>query len=197
MANFDSEFFGLVFPGFQVTQKIHAQNSHPELSTFLSNFTFLNPKFIHGDFLLTGEINFYLSESYRFRFQVMNHQTYLNYLSPSGAAPVPGNISARIRPERSPPPSPRKLSLNLIGHPFGNNATSSRCCSQPIGSPQSPRQSDRAKRRSAARAPRSPPGKPIITKDTQRSGQERRRRWLQMNIWNLLFHTRFSNGRAN
>ena len=55
MANFDSEFFGLVFPGFQATQKIHAQNSRPELSAFLSNFTFLNQKFIHGDFLLTGE----------------------------------------------------------------------------------------------------------------------------------------------
>ena len=54
-ANFDSEFFGLVFPGVQVTQKIHAQSSRPELSAFLSNFTFLNPKFIHGDFLLTGE----------------------------------------------------------------------------------------------------------------------------------------------
>ena len=57
MANFDSEFFGLVFPGFQATQKIHAQNSRPELSAFLSNFTFLNTKFIHGDFLLTGETN--------------------------------------------------------------------------------------------------------------------------------------------
>ena len=55
MANFDSEFFGLVFPGLQATQKIHAQNSRPELSAFFSNFTFLNPKFIHGDFLLTGE----------------------------------------------------------------------------------------------------------------------------------------------
>ena len=53
MANFDS----LVFPGFQATQKIHAQNSRPELLAFLSNFTFLNPKFIHGDFLLTGETN--------------------------------------------------------------------------------------------------------------------------------------------
>ena len=57
MANFDSEFFGLVFPGLQATQKIHTQSSRPELSTFLSNFTFLNPKFIHGDFLLTGETN--------------------------------------------------------------------------------------------------------------------------------------------
>ena len=55
--NFDGEFFGLVFPGFQATQKIQAQNSHPELSAFLSNVTFLNPKFIHGDFLLTGETN--------------------------------------------------------------------------------------------------------------------------------------------
>ena len=55
MANFDSEFFGLVFPGLQATQKIHAQNSRPELSAFLSNFTFSNPKFIHADFLLPGE----------------------------------------------------------------------------------------------------------------------------------------------
>ena len=55
MANFDCEFLGLVSPGLQATQKIHAQNSRPELSAFLSNFTFLNPKFIHGDFLLAGE----------------------------------------------------------------------------------------------------------------------------------------------
>ena len=55
MANFDSEFSGLVFPGFQATQKLHAQTSRPELSACLSSFTFLNPKFIHGDFLLTGE----------------------------------------------------------------------------------------------------------------------------------------------
>ena len=57
MANFDS----LVFPGLQVTQKIHAQNSRPELSAFLSNFTFVNPKFTHGDFLLTGETKIYRS----------------------------------------------------------------------------------------------------------------------------------------
>ena len=63
MANLDSEFFGLVFPGFQATQKIHPQNSRPELSAFLSNFTFLNPKFIHGDFLLTGETNIFLREA--------------------------------------------------------------------------------------------------------------------------------------
>ena len=54
-ANFDGEFFGLVFPGLQATQKIHAQNSRPELSAFISNFTLLNPKFIHGDFLLARE----------------------------------------------------------------------------------------------------------------------------------------------
>ena len=59
MANFDSEFFSLAFPGFQATQKIHARNSRPELWAFLSNFTFLNPKFIHGDFLLTGETKIY------------------------------------------------------------------------------------------------------------------------------------------
>ena len=47
----------MFFPGLQATQKIHAQNSRLELSAFLSNFTFLNPKFIHGDFLLTGEAN--------------------------------------------------------------------------------------------------------------------------------------------
>ena len=61
MANFDSDFFGLLFPGFQATQKIHAQNSRPELSAFLSNFTFFNPKFIHGDFLLTGETKIFRS----------------------------------------------------------------------------------------------------------------------------------------
>ena len=50
-----ANFSALFFPGFQATQKIHAQTSRPELSACLSNFTFLNPKFIHGDFLLTGE----------------------------------------------------------------------------------------------------------------------------------------------
>ena len=45
-ANFDSEFFGLVFPGFQATQKIHAQNSRPELLAVLSNFHFLEPKIL-------------------------------------------------------------------------------------------------------------------------------------------------------
>ena len=67
-ANFDSELFGLRFPGFQATQKIHAQNSRPELSAVLSNFTFWNPKFIHGDFLLTGETN-------KYKLQVRNGQS--------------------------------------------------------------------------------------------------------------------------
>ena len=57
MANFDSEFFSLVFSRVSGHPKIHAQNSRPELSALLSNFTFLNPKFIHGDFPLTGETN--------------------------------------------------------------------------------------------------------------------------------------------
>ena len=30
MANFDSDIFGLVFPGFEAAQKIHAPNSRPE-----------------------------------------------------------------------------------------------------------------------------------------------------------------------
>ena len=38
-------------------KKNHAQNSRPELSASLSNFTLLNPKCIQGDFLLTGETN--------------------------------------------------------------------------------------------------------------------------------------------
>ena len=59
MANFDCKIVGLVFLGLQATQKIHALNSRPELSAFLSNFTFLNPKFIHGDFLLTGRPTFF------------------------------------------------------------------------------------------------------------------------------------------
>ena len=50
-----AKLFGLAFPRFQATQRIHAQNPRPELSGFLSNFAFLNPKFIHGDFLLAGE----------------------------------------------------------------------------------------------------------------------------------------------
>ena len=62
MANFDSELFGPVFPGFQATHKIHAHNSPPELSAFLSNFTFLNPRFIHGDFLLSPETNKFVFE---------------------------------------------------------------------------------------------------------------------------------------
>ena len=45
MANFD----GLAFAGFQAPQK-----SRPKFPAFLSNFTFLNPKCCHADFLLTG-----------------------------------------------------------------------------------------------------------------------------------------------
>ena len=55
MANFDSDFFGLVFPWFQATQKIHAQNSRPELSAFLSNFTFFEPKIYSRRFSAYGE----------------------------------------------------------------------------------------------------------------------------------------------
>ena len=56
MANFDSDFFSLVFPGFQATRKIHAQNSRPELSAFLSNFTFSNPIFFSRRFSAYWEI---------------------------------------------------------------------------------------------------------------------------------------------
>ena len=84
MANFDSEFFGLVFPGLQATQKIHAQNSRPELSAFLSNFTFLNPKFIHGDFLLTGETNISARFSFSFSsFGGRGHEHLNFYFSPN------------------------------------------------------------------------------------------------------------------
>ena len=61
-ANFDGEFLiatfsPLFFQGFRPPKKFTPKNSHPELSAFLSNFTLLNPKLIHGDFLLTGETN--------------------------------------------------------------------------------------------------------------------------------------------
>ena len=60
MANFFCNFFGLVFPGYQPPppppkKKMQAQNSRPELSAFLSKFTFSSPKFCHVDFLLAGE----------------------------------------------------------------------------------------------------------------------------------------------
>ena len=54
MANFDSEFIGLVFPGFQAAQKIHSQNSRPELSAFLSNFYFVEPKIYSRRFSAYG-----------------------------------------------------------------------------------------------------------------------------------------------
>ena len=61
-ANFDGEIFQRIFrPCFSrvsgPSQNIHAQNSRPKLSAFLSNFTFWNAKCIHADFLLTGETN--------------------------------------------------------------------------------------------------------------------------------------------
>ena len=49
---FSAQFSALFFPGLQAPQKIHTQNSRPELSAFLSNFTFSNPKLFHADFLL-------------------------------------------------------------------------------------------------------------------------------------------------
>ena len=60
MAIFFCEFFGLVFPGFQAPpppqKKIHAQDSRPESSAFLSNFTFSNPIFLFTPiFCLRGE----------------------------------------------------------------------------------------------------------------------------------------------
>ena len=48
MANFDSEFFGLVFAGFQATQKIHAQNSRP------LQFHFLEPRVYSRRFSARG-----------------------------------------------------------------------------------------------------------------------------------------------
>ena len=56
IANFDREFFGL-FPVFQAPQNFTPKTSRPNLSTFLSFFTFSNQKFIHAIFLLTGETN--------------------------------------------------------------------------------------------------------------------------------------------
>ena len=64
MANLIANFSALFFKGFRPPQKIHAQNSRPELSAFISNFTFLNPKFIHGKFLLTGETNIFDTERF-------------------------------------------------------------------------------------------------------------------------------------
>ena len=72
-ANFSAKFDGenvsahvsalFSFPGFQAPEKIHAQNSRPELLAFLSTFTFSNPMFFfHADFLLTGRSKNEISE---------------------------------------------------------------------------------------------------------------------------------------
>ena len=50
IANFSALFFQDFTPPKKFT---------PKLSAFLSDFTFWNPKFIHGDFLLTGETKNY------------------------------------------------------------------------------------------------------------------------------------------
>ena len=42
-------------PGIQAPEKIHTQISRPKSSAFLSNFTFLNSKSFHTDFLLPGD----------------------------------------------------------------------------------------------------------------------------------------------
>ena len=55
MANFDSEFFGLVFPGFQATQK----NSRPKFTSRIVGiplrFHFLEPKIYSRRFFAYGE----------------------------------------------------------------------------------------------------------------------------------------------
>ena len=65
-ANLDSEFPPEIFrPCFSRVSgpppppKLHAQNSHPTSSAFLSNFTFWNSNVFHADFLLTRETNIF------------------------------------------------------------------------------------------------------------------------------------------
>ena len=53
---------GLETPQLSFSQKIHAHDSRPELSAFLSNFTFSNPLFFHADCLLTGETKKFQSQ---------------------------------------------------------------------------------------------------------------------------------------
>ena len=54
MANFDSEFFGRVFPGFQATQKIHAQYSLSRIVGIPLQFHFLEPKIYSRRFSAYG-----------------------------------------------------------------------------------------------------------------------------------------------
>ena len=53
-ANFSTNFSALFLQGFRPLQKIHAQNSRPKSSAFLSNFKFVGPKFFTPTFCLRG-----------------------------------------------------------------------------------------------------------------------------------------------
>ena len=54
MANFDSEFFGLIFPGFQAPPKNSRPEFTPRILSIPLQFHFLEPIFfVHADFLLT------------------------------------------------------------------------------------------------------------------------------------------------
>ena len=65
-ANLFREFVSLVSSGFQgPSQKIHARNSLPKLSTFLFNFAFLNPFLYWCRFSLGGRFRYYLFFSSR------------------------------------------------------------------------------------------------------------------------------------
>ena len=56
MADFDCEFFGLVFQGFRLPPKNSLSKFTPKLVGIPLQFHFLEPIFIfHPDFLLTGE----------------------------------------------------------------------------------------------------------------------------------------------
>ena len=51
LSDFDGDF-SVTFSAF------FSRASRPKSSAYLSNFTFLNPKMLHADFLLTGEIKY-------------------------------------------------------------------------------------------------------------------------------------------